>query len=260
MELRQYIADAFTDRLFSGNQAAVCLPQNQLESNLMQKIATENNFSETAFAVKTGKGYDLRWFTPGGEIDLCGHATLGTAFVIMTEVEPDCRKIAFSTKSGILTVERDGNLFKMNFPQAEYKKIEVTDEMEKAIGIRPLEAYLGRDLMMVLPAEEDVKTLEPDQSLLKQLPGLIQSVTARGRDYDCVSRIFAPKLAVAEDPVTGSTHCMIAPYWAKVLRKEVINAYQASKRGGKLICEILPEGRINISGPCVLFSKATLYV
>lgn len=226
----------------------------------MQKIAIENNFSETAFAVKTDKGYDLRWFTPGGEIDLCGHVTLGTAFVIMTEVEPDCQKIDFYTKSGILTVERDGDLFKMNFPQAEYRKIEVTDEMEKAIGIRPLEAYLGRDLMMVLPSEDDIRNLNPDQSRLKQLPGLIQSVTARGKEYDCVSRIFAPKLAVAEDPVTGSTHCMIAPYWAEVLGKKIINANQASKRGGKLICRILPDDRINICGPCILYSKAVLTI
>ena len=260
MEIRQYIVDAFTDRLFSGNQAAVCLPQNPLDATLMQKIAIENNFSETAFAVKTQKGYDLRWFTPGGEIDLCGHATLGTAFVIMTEVEPDCRKIDFSTRSGVLSVERKDNLFKMNFPQAKYRKINVTDDMTKAIGVRPLEAYLGRDLMMVLPSEEDVRNLKPDQALLKQLPGLIQSVTARGEKYDCVSRIFAPKLDVAEDPVTGSTHCMIAPYWAEALHKLTINACQASKRGGQLICEILPEGRIDISGPCVLYSKSTIYI
>lgn len=260
MELRQYIADAFTDLLFSGNQVAVCLPQNPLDAELMQKIAIENNFSETAFAVKTENCYNLRWFTPGGEVDLCGHATLGTAFVIMTEVEPNRQMIEFSTKSGILTVTRDGSLFKMNFPQSKYKKVDVTDEMEKAIGIRPLKAYLGRDLMMVLPSEDDVRNLKPDQSLLKKLPGLIQSVTAKGKDYDCVSCIFAPKLAVAEDPVTGSTHCMIAPYWSKVLSKKSINAYQASRRGGKLICEILPDNRIDISGPCVLYSKAEIYI
>ncbi len=260
MELRQYIADAFTDCLFSGNQAAVCLPQAPLDATLMQKIAIENNFSETAFAVRTETGYDLRWFTPGGEIDLCGHATLGTAFVIMTQVDSGCQKIDFSTRSGILTVERNGNLFKMNFPQVHYKKIEVTDDMAKAIGVRPVEVYLGRDLMMVLPSEEDVRNLMPDQTLLKELPGLIQAVTARGKEYDCVSRIFAPRLDVPEDPVTGSTHCMIAPYWAKVLDKAVINAFQASRRGGKLICEIMPDNRIDISGHCVLYSEATLYI
>lgn len=260
MELKQYIADAFTDRLFSGNQAAVCLPDTPLDADFMQKIAIENNFSETAFAVKNKNGYDLRWFTPGGEIDLCGHATLGTAFVIMTEVDPQCEKIDFSTKSGILTVTRENNFFKMNFPQAEYKEVEVTDEMEKAIGLRPEKAYLGRDLLMLLPTEEDVRDLKPDMAMLKQLPGLIQSVTAKGKEYDCVSRIFAPKLDVTEDPVTGSTHCMIAPYWAKILGKTTINAYQASDRGGRLICDVLNDGRIDISGQCVLYSDATIFV
>lgn len=260
MEVRQYMVDAFTDRLFSGNQAAVCLPAEALDESVMQKIAIENNLSETSFAVKTEKGYDLRWFSPGCEIDLCGHATLGTAFVIMTEVEPDCGKVEFYTKSGILTVERDGSLFRMNFPQTDYKAIEVTDEMVTALGVRPVEAYLGRDLMMVLATEDDVLNINPDRRLLDKLPGLIQSVTAKGEDYDCVSRIFAPKIAISEDPVTGSTHCMIAPYWAKVLGKSLINAYQASRRGGRLICRIRPDGRIEISGQCVLYSKATLYL
>lgn len=261
MEIKQFIADAFTDRLFSGNQAAVCLPLNQLDDSLMQKIAIENNFSETAFAVKTPEGYHLQWFTPGGEINLCGHATLATASIIMTQIEPDTQKIDFSTKSGILSVERAGKLFKMNFPQAEYHKIDVTDDMEKAIGVRPLEAYLGRDLLMVLSSADDVRNLKPNMSRLAQLPGLIQSVTAKDNDgCDCVSRIFAPKLDVTEDPVTGSTHCMIAPYWAKRLGKTTINAYQASARGGKLLCEVLPDGRINISGPCTLYSKGTIYV
>ena len=260
MNIKLYITDAFTDHLFAGNQAAVCLPSVPLDMELMQQIAIENNLSETAFAVKTQRGYDLRWFTPGGEIDLCGHATLGTAFIIMTEIEPTTRKIDFSTKSGILTVERIGDLFKMNFPQVQYKSVGITDNMERAIGVRPQEVYLGRDLLMVLPTEQDIRNLKPEMKLLKKLPGLIQSVTAKGLEYDCVSRIFAPKLDVMEDPVTGSTHCMIAPYWAKQLGKTKIKAYQASKRGGKLICEVLSDGRINISGSCVLYSKATIFL
>lgn len=260
MELRQYVADAFTDRLFSGNQAAVCLPEKPLDERLMQDIATENNFSETAFAVKTEKGYDLRWFTPGGEINLCGHATLATAFVIMTEVETGREEIEFSTKSGKLTVKRSGDLFVMNFPQERYAKADVTEEMGIALGVRPVEAYLGRDLLMVLPAEEDVRSLKPDMSLLGLLPGLCQAVTAKGSEYDCVSRVFAPKLSVPEDPVTGSAHCMIAPYWAKVLGKTAVNAFQASCRGGKLLCEVLTDGRIDISGSCVLYSRAYITV
>lgn len=260
MELKQYIADAFTESVFSGNQVAVCLPEKPLDAEMMQKIAIENNFSETAFAIKTEEGYNLRWFAPGGEVDLCGHATLGTAFVIMTEVEPECQKIYFHTKSGTLTVERDGNLFKMNFPQAEYRNVEVTDGMGKAIGIRPSEAYLGRDLLMVLATEDDVRNLKPDMSLLKELPGMIQAVTARGEEYDCVSRIFAPKLDIPEDPVTGSTHCMIAPYWAKSLGKTTINAFQASRRGGKLLCTVLPKERIEICGSCVLYSRDVIVI
>lgn len=260
MELRQYVADAFTDRLFSGNQAAVCLPEKPLDERLMQDIATENNFSETAFAVKTEKGYDLRWFTPGGEINLCGHATLATAFVIMTEVETGREEIEFSTKSGKLTVRSSGDLFVMNFPQERYAKTDVTEEMGIALGVRPVEAYLGRDLLMVLPAEEDVRSLKPDMSMLGLLPGLCQAVTAKGSEYDCVSRVFAPKLSVPEDPVTGSAHCMIAPYWAKVLGKTAVNAFQASCRGGKLLCEVLTDGRIDISGSCVLYSRAYITV
>ena len=213
MRIKQYIVDAFTRELFSGNQAAICLPEMPLDGCLMQKIAIENNFSETAFAVKTHNGYDLRWFTPGGEIDLCGHATLGTAYVILTLVEPELNKVIFSTvKSGNLIVEKEGDFFSMVFPQSEFRQIEVTDDMEKAIGTRPMEAYLGRDLLMIMKTEETVLDYIPDAALLKKLPGLNQSITAKGKKYDCISRVFAPKLNVLEDPVTGSTHCMIAPY------------------------------------------------
>lgn len=257
-EIRQYIVDAFTDKLFSGNQAAVCLPDEALSPELMQKIAIENNFSETAFAVKSDDGYDLRWFTPGGEIDLCGHATLGTAFAIMTQVSPEVDKIDFHTKSGLLTVIRSEESLTMNFPQAEYKRIEVTQDMADAIGVTPSEAYLGRDLMMVLASENEVINLKPDMSKVEKLPGLLQAVTAKSSKYDCTTRAFAPKLKVTEDPVTGSVHCMVAPYWASRLGKDSIIAYQASKRGGKLLCNILDDGRIDIGGNCVLFAKSTI--
>lgn len=261
MEIKQYIVDAFTRKLFSGNQAAVCLPDMPLNEGLMQKIAVENNFSETAFAVKTSEGYDLRWFTPGGEIDLCGHATLGTAYVILSIVEPESNKVVFSTmKSGKLTVEKDCDLIRMDFPQSMFRQIEVTDDMERVIGKRPKEAYLGRDLLMIMETEDDVRNYVPDATLLKQLPGLNQSITAKGNDYDCVSRVFGPKLDVLEDPVTGSTHCMIAPYWGNVMQKDTIRAYQASKRGGELICKLPGNGRVIIEGSCVKFSESILYV
>lgn len=257
-EIKQYIVDAFTDKLFSGNQAAVCLPDEALSPELMQKIAVENNFSETAFAVKSNDGYDLRWFTPGGEIDLCGHATLGTAFAIMTQVSPEVDKLDFHTKSGVLTVVRSGDSFTMDFPQSEYKRIEVTKDMADAIGVMPKEAYLGRDLMMVLASEDEVINLNPDMGKVEKLPGLLQTVTAESRRYDCVTRTFAPKLKVTEDPVCGSTHCMVAPYWASRFGKDSIIAYQASKRGGTLLCNILKNGRIDIGGNCVLFAKSTI--
>ena len=257
-EIKQYIVGAFTDKVFSGNQAAVCLPDEVLSPELMQKIAVENNFSETAFAVKSDDGYDLRWFTPGGEIDLCGHATLATAFIIMTNISPEINKLDFHTKSGVLTVVRSGDSFTMDFPQSEYKRIEATQDMADAIGVMPKEAYLGRDLMMVLSSEEDVINLNPKMGKVEKLPGLLQTVTAESHLYDCVTRTFAPKLKVTEDPVCGSTHCMVAPYWASRLRKENIIAYQASKRGGTLLCNILKNGRIDIGGNCVLFAKSTI--
>ncbi len=261
---KQYIVDAFTDTLFSGNQAAVCLPDESLSPDLMQKIAIEKNFSETAFAIKSSDGYNLRWFTPGGEIDLCGHATLGTAFAIMTQVEPEIDNIVFNTKSGVLTVTRSGDSYTMDFPRVEYKRIDVTQEMADAIGVMPKEAYLGRDLMMVLETENEVINLKPDMGKLEKLPGLLQGVTARSSKYDCVSRAFAPKLKVSEDPVTGSIHCMIAPYWASVLGKDSMVAYQASKRGGILYCQVLENGRINrrinIGGNCVLYANSILFL
>lgn len=260
MTITQYIADAFTDKLFSGNQAAVCILSEFPEDALMQKIAVENNLSETAFAVKTSDGYNLRWFAPGGEINLCGHATLGTAFILMTQIDTHINKVEFSTKSGCLIVERTEDLYHMDFPQIEYHEVNVTQEMIDAIGVTPKEAYLGRDLMLVLESAEEIVNINPQGDLLKKLPGLTQAVTARGIEYDCVSRIFAPKLDVLEDPVTGSTHCMIAPYWWNKLSKNKIKAYQASQRSGVLICDNIGDGRIDICGNCVLYAKSEIFI
>lgn len=260
MTIPQYIADAFADRLFSGNQVAVCLPDEDIDDRVMQQIAVENNFSETSFAVKIDDGYSLRWFAPGGELDLCGHATLGTAFVILNEIEKESETVRFHTKSGLLTVMRKGECLVMNFPQSAYRPVEVTEAMELAIGIRPIEAFLGRDLMMVLDRENDVREISPNLELLVNLPGLIQAVTAKGDIYDCASRVFCPKIAIPEDPVTGSTHCMIAPYWSKKLANRKLTAFQASKRSGIIECEILEDNRINIGGRCVLYSKGKIFI
>lgn len=257
--MKQYIVDAFTDKVFSGNQAAVCILDEWPVDELMQSIAKENNFSETAFAVKEGDDYHLRWFTPGGEIDFCGHATLGTAFVIFNYYEENKSEITFITQVGKLTVICKDDIFEMDFPAYSIHKIEVTEQMEAAIGIRPLEAYIDRDLLLVLPDTASVKELQPDQRKMKDLEGLLVAVTAPADqdDYDCVSRIFAPKLDVPEDPVTGSTHCMITPYWCSRLGKNRLVCYQASERSGILYTSLHGD-RVKVAGKAVLFSKGTV--
>ena len=220
----------------------------------MMQLAAENNLSETAFIVKEGTSYHLRWFTPGTEVELCGHATLASAFVILNYYEPDVKQVEFNTLSGMLTVARTENLYEMDFPTYELKEVPVTDAMEAAFGSRPIKAVLGIDLVCIFDGEEIVRNMNPDQNLLMKLEGRIQNVTAKGIDTDCVSRSFCPKLAVSEDPGCGSAHCQIADYWAKELKKDTIIAYQASKRGGTLHCHITGNGRIKISGEAVLFA------
>lgn len=212
--MKQYIVDAFTDNVFGGNQAAVCVLDEWPTDSLMQNIAKENNFSETAFAVREENGYRLRRFTPGGEIDFCGHATLGASFVILNYYEKGKSEVTFVTQVGKLTVKRQGDVYEMDFPAYSLQRTNVTDQMEGALGVRPLEAYIDRDLLVVLPDAASVEGLDPDQDKMKDLPGLLVAVTAPAdRDgYDCVSRVFTPKLSMPEDPVTGSTHCMITPY------------------------------------------------
>jgi PhzF family phenazine biosynthesis protein len=176
---------------------------NWLSDEIMMKITRENNLSETAFAVKQGEDYKLRWFTPGGEIDLCGHATLATAYVITKFIEPEITEVSFQTLSGILVVVRKGDFLEMDFPSYKLKNVDVTEAMVEAIGVRPLEAYLGRDLLCVLESEEEVRNLKPNMEKLKTLDGLLLHVTGKGKESDCVSRSFAPKLNVPEDPVCG---------------------------------------------------------
>lgn len=257
ISLKQFIVDAFTEQLFSGNQAAVCVLDEFISDELMTRIARENNFSETAFTVRDGDIYHLRWFTPNGEIDLCGHATLGTAYVILEHIDINLAEVEFETLGGRLTVRKRGEYYEMNFPAYEYKHIPVTDEMEAAIGVRPIDAVLSRDLLMILDDENDVKNLKPDLYKLAKMDGLVQAVTARGSDFDCVSRVFEPKLGSPEDPVTGSTHCLIAPYWSKRLGKTTINAFQASERTGLLHC-IVEGDRVKLLGKAVLYSISEL--
>ncbi len=257
--MKQYVVDAFTDKIFGGNPAAVNIMENWPSEELMQQITIENNLSETAFAVKEGENYRLRWFTPGGEIDLCGHATLASAFVILNFYEPERSEVSFETLSGILTVVRNGERYEMDFPGYELKEVPVTQEMTEAIGAKPREAYLGRDLLCVFEDEAIIKSLQPDLDKVKDLDGLLLQTTAKGTAVDCVSRTFAPKLNVPEDPVCGSGHCHIVPYWMSMNDKKELIAYQASKRGGILYCRM--EGdRVKLAGKAALYSVAELMV
>ena len=258
--MKQYIIDAFTDKPFHGNPAAVLVTDRWLSDETMQAIASENNLAETAFVVREGEQYRIRWFTPMTEEALCGHATLAASFVLLTFFEPDADAVQYSSCSGDLSVRRVGDLFELNFPTYELKEIPVTDEMERAFGARPKRAFLGLDLNCVFADEETVRMLTPDYALLKQLPGRIWNATAKGREYDCVSRSFTPEVTVPEDPVCGSAHCQIADYWAKALGKKTIRAYQASARGGELICEPLGGGRIALRGKAVLVTKSEIVV
>jgi PhzF family phenazine biosynthesis protein len=246
--MKQYIVDAFTNKPFSGNPAAVCVMECWPDEVFMKKLAMENNLSETAFIVRESEGYHLRWFTPETEVELCGHATLASSFVILNYYEKESSEVRFNTLSGELIVRRKGDLYEMDFPTYELKDIPVSDEMEAAFGVRPIKAVLGLDLVCVFENEDIIRTMKPDFQLLMKLEGRIQNVTAAGCEVDCVSRSFAPKLGIAEDPVCGSAHCQIADYWARQLDKKEIDAYQASKRGGFLHCELLGNGRIAISG------------
>ena len=258
--MKQYIVDAFTNKPFSGNPAAVCVMESWPSEESMMKLAMENNLSETAFIVKEETGYHLRWFTPGTEVELCGHATLASSFVILNYYEPDSETVRFNTLSGVLTVRKKGSFYEMDFPTYELKKIPVTDKMEQAFGVRPVKAVLGLDLVCVFESEDQVRSMQPDQALLTEIEGRIQNATAAGKETDCVSRSFCPKLCIAEDPVCGAAHCQIADYWSRKLGKSQIYAYQASKRGGYLHCEMLGNGRIAISGQAVLVAISEIAV
>ena len=257
--MKQFIVDAFTDEVFKGNPAAVCLPDRPVTDETMQKIATENNLSETAFIAKERDEYLLRWFTPKDEIDLCGHATLASAFIVLNILERDQDKVVFNTKSGKLTVTQKGDLYEMDFPAYELEKVEVTEEMEEAVGGKPLEAYMGRDLVLVMDEDFDIEGAKPDMDKIEKLDGLIVHITKkRTGDYDCISRSFAPKLLVDEDPVCGSGHCHISVYWSKVLGKSDILAYQASPRTGILHTRV--EGdRVFLAGEAVLYSRGQIH-
>lgn len=258
--IKQYIVDSFTDEVFSGNPAAICMLNSPISDELMQKIAVENRLVETTFVLKKGNSYNLRWFTARGEIDMCGHAVLAAAYVIMNFYERNRDVIELDTLDGKISIFKNDDVFEMDFPQYQLKKIPVTDDMAEAVGAVPKEAFLGRDLLLVLDSEDTVINLKPDMEKLKQLHGLETHVTARGSRYDCVARSFSPKLGVDEDPVCGLGHCYIAPYWKEKLGQNVLVSRQVSKRGGTVYCKMFKEGRVRLCGKAVLYSEADIYV
>ncbi|MGE7907928.1 PhzF family phenazine biosynthesis protein [Peribacillus sp. NPDC094092] len=258
--MKYFVVDAFAEKVFEGNPAGVCIMNDWISDELMQKIAIENNLSETAFAVKDGTHYGLRWFTPGGEINLCGHATLATAFIILNYYEMKLDSVKFSTISGELTVNKQDDLYELDFPSVPSEQISVTELMISALGIMPKETFLNRDLVFVLESEEEVRNVSPDFAKLEKLPeGLGVCVTAQGSEFDFVSRAFFPKLKVNEDPVTGSLHCSLIPFWANRLEKKEMVARQLSSRGGTLYCKH-EDTRVKMAGRAVLYSVADLYI
>jgi PhzF family phenazine biosynthesis protein len=259
MQLPIYQVDAFTDRLFGGNPAAICPLEQWLPDAAMQAIAAENNLAETAFFVREGDGYALRWFTPEVEIDLCGHATLASAHVICEFLDRGRRDVAFRTlKAGVLTVTREGDMLAMDFPSRPGKPIASPRGLAQALGRAPKEVLAARDVMAVYESAADVAALTPDFAALKEIDYFAVIATAPGAiGVDFVSRFFAPRQGLPEDAVTGSSHCTLTPYWAGRLGKMRLEAQQISRRGGKLTCTLKGE-RVIIAGNAVVYLEGRI--
>lgn len=260
MRIPIYQVDAFTDRLFGGNPAAVCPLEQWLPDELLQQIAAENNLAETAFFVPTGESFHLRWFTPTTEVDLCGHATLASAYVIAHILKPRVRRIAFTSKSGPLVAALDNNLIRLDFPADSPRPVDAPPDLEQALGWKPREVLSSRiKYLLVLATEPEVRQLNPDMNALAKLDASGIIVTAPGKDCDFVSRFFAPRLGVPEDPVTGSAHCVLVPYWAERLGKTKLHARQVSARGGELFCEARGE-RVWMAGRAVKYLEGMIEI
>lgn len=259
MKIPLYQIDAFTGRVFSGNPAAVCPLEKWPEDSLLQAIAEENNLSETAFLIPAKQGYHLRWFTPVAEVDLCGHATLASAFVIFNYLDTSRTQVDFETRSGKLSVSLEGDLLSMDFPSQPPRPCDAPIELLEGLGEKPSGVLRSEDYFVLFSDEDMIRGLSPDMTKLKQvdLRGII--VTARGKEADFVSRFFAPKLGVDEDPVTGSAHCTLTPYWAKELNKKELHALQISRRGGELYCRDCGE-RVTIAGRAVEYMKGVITI
>ncbi len=254
-----YQIDAFTNRAFGGNPAAVVVLHEWLDDQILQAIAAENNLAETAFVIPDPKCSMLRWFTPVLEVDLCGHATLATAHVLFREHYPDHTHLRFETKGGSLVVSRKGDLLFLDFPSRPGQPVAIDRTLIEALGTTPETAILSRDLMVVLESEAEVMAFSPDLLAIQSLDAFALIVTALGEEVDFVSRFFAPRAGVPEDPVTGSAHCTLIPYWANRLGKTKLSARQLSSRGGELTCEFRGD-RVLIGGRVVEYMKGEICV
>jgi len=258
--MKYYVVDVFTDKVFGGNPAGVCLLDEWLPDGTLQNISMENNLSETAFLVKMDGYYDLRWYTPEIEVDLCGHATMGSAFVLFEFVETNEQILRFSTMSGMLSVEKKGDMLWMNLPSRPPVPVPRYKTISKSLNLEHYEMLKSADLLVVLDSEEDVLLVKPDFELLKKVKeeaaidddNFCVIITAPGSNCDFVSRVFAPNCGIDEDPVTGRAHCVLTPYWSKRLGKTSMIVRQLSKRGGRLCCEDAGE-RVNIGGKAALY-------
>ncbi len=260
MKLDIYQVDAFTKEVFKGNPAAICPLDEWISAELMQKIASENNLSETAFFVKSEDTYEIRWFTPTFEIDLCGHATLASAFVIFECLKLEEKLVKFhSHKSGELSVEKIGDVLTLDFPSRPVEKCDAPEGLIEAIGTQPKEIFKARDYFLVYENEQEVADIAPNFSRLLEIDAHGFIVTAKGDSSDFVSRFFAPEVGVFEDPVTGSSHCNLIPFWAERLGKTKLFGKQISARGGELFCELKGD-RVKIGGNAVLYFKGEIYV
>ena len=257
MKIKQYQVDAFATRAFEGNPAAVCPLDSWLDDGLMQAIAEENNLSETAFFVPSDKGFALRWFTPVKEVDLCGHATLATAHIIFEKLGYAKPVITFETRSGDLFVSRKGTQLEMDFPACPLVPCALPAMLAEGLGQRPLEVLAADDYVAVFDSEATVRAITPNQALLALLDLRCVVITAPGAEVDFVSRVFGPKFGIPEDPVTGSSHCELAPYWAAKLGKTTLSARQVSRRGGNLTCEVKAD-RVRLTGSAVTFMEADI--
>ncbi len=254
MNIDLYQIDAFASKVFEGNPAAVCPLNSWIDNAMMQQIAMENNLSETAFFVKEGSQFNLRWFTPEAEVDLCGHATLAAAHVLFEHLGYDSDTITFETRSGELRVQQKGELLVMDFPTASMEKTDLPQEITKALGVRPLECYQGMDYLLLLENEQQVRELAPNFLALKKMDTRGIMVTAPGdeEDVDFISRFFAPGVGINEDPVTGSAHTALTPYWVKKLARTKLKARQISKRGGEVECKLIGD-RVELGGRAQTF-------